>query len=239
MPTLFVTGANRGIGLEFVRQYLALGWRVIAACRKPAEATTLLEWQKQNPQIKLVALDQGDPASLAALSQQVAGEPIDVLINSAGIARASGIAGPTGQDQTDQFGVLDIESWDHVLRVNAIGPVMIAQALMPNLLAGEQKKLVMISSRKGSITKNFPGALVYGSAKAALNLAMRNIAELMKPQGVLAVSFHPGWVKTDMGGAAADITVEESVRGMREQIEKLGPEQSGQFYGYDGAVWPW
>jgi NAD(P)-dependent dehydrogenase (short-subunit alcohol dehydrogenase family) len=239
MPTVFITGANRGIGFAFASQYSAAGWRVIAACRRPERAGELEGLARNNENLRIEKLDVTDSESLARLAGNLKEQAIDVLINCAGIYSGAAGRGVSEADESQTFGSMDAAAWDIVLRTNAIAPIMVTQALMPNIRLGKERKVVMISSMMGSIARDTSGSIAYRTSKAALNMGMRNIAAALKEEKITVVSFHPGWVKTDMGGAEADITAEESAAGMRGIIAKLTLDQSGSFLGYDGAVWPW
>jgi NAD(P)-dependent dehydrogenase (short-subunit alcohol dehydrogenase family) len=224
MPSVIITGANRGLGLEFARQYAAAGWRVVAACRRPAEARELARVN-----VERVALDVADLASVEAIGDKLAGQPIDVLINNAGVY---------GDGQT--FGAIDAKAWDHVLRVNAIAPIKMAESLLPHILAGERKTMVFITSLMGSIGDNRSGgSILYRTSKAALNAAVKCLSFDLQPKGIRTVLLSPGWVKTDMGGPGAAIDPSTSVGGMRRVIDGLGPETHGTFLDYTGASLPW
>jgi NAD(P)-dependent dehydrogenase (short-subunit alcohol dehydrogenase family) len=226
MPTVVITGANRGIGLQFVRDYAAAGWRVHAACRKPEAAAEL----KAVPGVAVHKLDVTSKGDIVGLAKELAGQPIDVLINNAGVY------GPRGL----KIGGLDYEAWDEVMRVNALAPVAIAEKLMPNLMKGGKKLVVAVTSQMGSIGRNAAGnEYVYRSSKAALNMAMKCLANEAAKDGLTVIMFHPGHVKTDMGGPNAPIDTRTSVAGMRGVIETATPSDSGKFFNYDGAEIPW
>jgi len=231
MPTVLITGASRGIGLEFVRQYVADGWRVLACCRTPASADELTALAAASDgRISVHALDVDDPDSVAALKSEVGAMPLDVLVNNAGVL---------GQRHARR-GDLDYGAWGDCLRTNVMGPMRIAEALADNVVAGTEKKLVTISSRMGSIGLNAaPDSIVYRSSKAAVNMVMKCLANDLGGQGVIVTCFHPGWVRTDMGGSAADVGVDESVAGMRAVIAGLGPNDNGGFRNYDGKPLEW
>jgi NAD(P)-dependent dehydrogenase (short-subunit alcohol dehydrogenase family) len=227
MPTAFVTGANRGLGLEFVRQYARDGWRIIAACREPAKAAEL---RKIEGAISVHALDVTDGGQVSALAKSLAGEPIDLLINNAGIYVA----------RDGRPGHMDYAAWEETLRVNTLAPFRVTEALLPNILAGERKLVVSISSILASIGRNTDGgSYAYRSSKTALNAVMRSLAVDLKGKGVTVVVFSPGWVSTDMGGRGAPVTPPDSVAGMRKIIAGLRPKDSGKFFFYDGGELPW
>jgi NAD(P)-dependent dehydrogenase (short-subunit alcohol dehydrogenase family) len=242
MPVVLITGASRGIGLEFARQYARDGWDVIATCRRPAEAVKLQALAKEHKNIRIETLDVIDGQSIAALAAKLKDAAIDLLINNAGVPR-SGKASSPGVDNyygpEEEFENLDAEEWIGAIRVNAVAPVMITRAFAPNLARGHEKKTVMLSSRYGSISMNRPDLLTYSTSKAALNMAMRKLALFLQPRGIAVASLHPGWAQTDMGGSNADVPVVTSVSGMRKVIAGLTLEKTGQFFDYDGKSIPW
>ncbi|RKQ72777.1 SDR family oxidoreductase [Oceanibaculum indicum] len=225
MPTVLITGANRGIGLEFARQYAADGWKVIATARDPGKAGEL----KAVPGVQVEALEVTDDASVAALAAKLKDVKIDVLLNNAGISGPRGFA----------IGEWDFKAWEEVMVVNSIAPLRVAQAFLPHVEASDRKIMAFISSRMGSITLNGGGSAFYRSSKTALNMAVSCLALELKDRGVTCAVFHPGWVKTDMGGAGADITTGESVTGLRKVIGGLDIGKTGKFFNYDGAEFPW
>jgi NAD(P)-dependent dehydrogenase (short-subunit alcohol dehydrogenase family) len=227
MPTVLVTGASRGIGLEFCRQYAAQGWKVLAACRNPAGAADL---NKLTGDVSLFALDVDDDASIGQLAERLKGVPIDVLINNAGISGR-----PAGT-----FGSIDSAVFMQVLRTNTVAPVMVAEAFADNVAASKERKLVAITSRLGSIQLNDGGGMYgYRASKAALNAAWKSLSLDLKARNVICAVFHPGWVQTDMGGKNAAVTPQDSVAGMIKIIGGLKPADNGKFYNYDGAALAW
>ena len=228
MPSVLITGANRGLGFEFARQYGADGWRVFATCRHPNSATALQGLTKTGT-LRVLRLDVTDDATIKEASRQIE-EPIDVLINSAGIS------GPRDQST----GKVDFRFWREVLDVNTMGPLRVTEAFIPHLTRSERKLVVTITSGMGSIGDNTSGGSIpYRSSKAAVNMVMRSAAIDLKPRGIIAVVINPGWVKTDMGGAEAPLTAAQSVGAMKHLIGSLGPTQSGKFFNYDGREYPW
>ena len=226
MPTVFITGANRGIGLEFVRQYAAEGWRVIAACRRPDAAEALAAIAGK---VEVHGLDVTDEVGIDALGATLAHDSIDVLVNNAGILHRG-----------DGLGRIDTAAWIETFRVNAIAPLRVAERLLPAVLKGDQKRIVSITSQMGSIADNSSGGYYsYRTSKAALNMAMKSLAVDLKPRKVIVAVFHPGWVKTDRGGAGAAVEPADSVAGMRRKIAALTPADSGGFFRYDGENLPW
>lgn len=227
MPTLLVTSASRGIGREFVRQYAAEGWRVIAGCRDPGAVEAAL--RAFGGGVRPVAMDVTDAASVEAVARADAG-PVDLLVNSAGII-GRGDDGP---------GAVDYAEWARVMDVNAFGPVRVLDAFLPHLAAARGAKAITITSGLGSIADTGSGStLMYRTSKAAVNMAMRARSFPLRARGIAVAVINPGWVKTDMGGPNARITVEESVRGMRAAIDGLTLERTGSFLNWNGRDYPW
>jgi len=231
MPSVLITGAGRGIGLEFVRQYVADRWRVLACCRNPAAASDLQSLAADHGgQISIHQLDVDDQASAQALKQELGDTPIDVLINNAGVI---------GQ-RNARLGDVDYQNWTDCLNTNVLGPMRVTEALVDNVAASEQKKLITVSSRMGSITLNeAPDSIVYRSSKAAVNMVMKCLANDLAGRGVTVTCFHPGWVRTDMGGPNAAVSVEDSAGGMRKVIATLTAADTGTFRNYDGDSFAW
>ena len=226
-PTVLITGASRGLGLEFARQYAAEGWRVIATCRQPKAAKALAAIKGD---VRIRALDVTDPAQVRALARALKSEAIDLLISNAGIY------GP----RKETFGQVNTEAWHQVFRTNVMGPIMIAEALADHVARSERKTIVALTSMMGSIAENQSGgSYIYRSSKAALNMVMKGLSLSLKSRKILVVLLHPGWVRTDMGGASAHLGVEESVTSMRRVIGGLKPSDSGRFFNYDGREIPW
>lgn len=221
MPTVLITGASRGIGREFARQYGAEGWRVVATCRDPSRCDLGDEAYR---------MDVTDPASIRALHAALDGEAVDLLINNAGIY------GPRGSG----LGRIDYEAWEDVLRTNALGPVRVAEAFADLVERSALKKMVFISSTMGSIGNNTSGGgYIYRSSKAALNMAVASLSVDLSGRGIICLLFHPGWVKTDMGGASAPFDAATSVAGMRAVIDRATVAESGGFFDYNGNRLPW
>lgn len=231
MRTLFVTGANRGLGLEFARQYADDGWRVFAACRDPGAAEELRALAADSGgRITLIACDVTDLASVRAAAKSLAGTPIDLLVNNAGVGS------PRGQ----KLGSLDYAAWARVLDVNTLGPMRVTEAFLEHLAAGSGRKVVTITSGMGSIADNTSGgAYAYRSSKAAVNMAVKSLSLDLAPRGITCVVMNPGWVRTDMGGPDGQISPAESIAGMRRVIARLKPSDAGRFFNYDGGSYPW
>jgi NAD(P)-dependent dehydrogenase (short-subunit alcohol dehydrogenase family) len=234
MATVLVSGANRGLGLEFSRQYAAHGWRVLATCRHPDTADDLRSLEGS---VEVFPLDVSDFDAIADLATTLKGTPIDVLINNAGIFGPKILgAGEPGQT----FEHIDYAAWARIMRVNMFAPVRMAEAFIDNVVASDQKKIVSISSIMGSIASTEGGYYLYRTSKAGLNMAMATLARDVHDRGVSVAVFCPGFVKTDMGGAMANITPETSIAGLRRRIEELSLETSGQFFHrYNGDALPW
>lgn len=224
MPTALVTGANRGIGLEFARQYAADGWRVIATCRDPAVARALAAVKGA----EVRPLDVADAAAIAGLGRALAGQAIDVLVSNAGVWFRDG----------ERFGALDYRAWQLSFAVNAIATARLAEALAGSVAGSAERKIVAISSRLGSLALMQSGYL-YASTKAALNAIVKGLAHDLKDRGIIAIAMTPGWVRTDMGGPDAALSVEQSVAGMRRVIAGLTAADSGGFFAHDGAAVPY
>ncbi|MEO1015686.1 MAG: SDR family oxidoreductase [Pseudomonadota bacterium] len=224
MPTVLVTGANRGIGLEFVRQYAGDGWRVLACCRTSDAASGL---KSVEGEVSIHPLDVASPTAIRAIGAEI-DAPLDVVVANAGL----------GGKAAESFGAINYDGWDETFAVNVRGVVATAEAFAPHLKRAEGK-FAAISSLMGSIEDASSGALCYRSTKAAVNMAMKIIAAEFEADGVAAAPFHPGWVKTDMGGSSAPTTVEESVDGLRRQINVLQATASPQFLDFRGEKLPW
>lgn len=226
-----VTGANRGIGLEFVRQYLARGERVTAACRAPQEAHALRALgASAGDRLRVLACDVGDDASVADFARALGEVPVDLLINNAGVG--------------GEWGDLDALSTEAALRtysVNALGPLRVTRALLPNLLRGARRHVAHVTSGMGSIADNTSGgAYAYRMSKAALNMASKTLSIDLRDKGIVSVVINPGWVQTDMGGAGAPLPVDASVAAMIARFEALTPDDSGRFLDWrrdEGFPW--
>jgi NAD(P)-dependent dehydrogenase (short-subunit alcohol dehydrogenase family) len=231
MPAVLITGANRGIGLEFVRQYTADGWAVFAACRDPKAAKKLATLAKgSGGKLIMLAMDVTDRESVRSAAGQLKREAIDLLINNAG---TSGVP-----EQTT--GHVDYENWARVLDVNTMGPLRVVEAFLDHIVRSQRRLIITITSGMGSLTDNTSGgSIAYRTSKAAVNMAMRSVAVDLAARGITCVVVNPGWVRTDMGGASAPLRVEDSVGAMRRLFDKLRPSDSGKFFGHDGREHPW
>ena len=228
MKTIVITGASRGLGLEFCKQYLLEGCKVYACCRSPESSPELLQLkQASSEQLETVPLDVTNPGQLSSLKHMLHGQVIDLLVNNAGI-----------YGRRLSFGEVAEQEWLEVLRVNTVAPLMVVQELV-SLMANDGKILLM-TSKMGSIAENTSGgSYIYRSSKAALNAVGKSLALDLAEKGISVAVCHPGWVQTDMGGPNALIDAETSIKGLRKVVENLSPENSGQFYNYDGSLIPW
>ena len=229
--SVLVTGANRGLGLEFTRQYAADGWKVFAACRSPEDAGDLSELASGNAdRIRVLALDVVDAASVRAAAAAIRGEPLDLLLNNAGVGS------PPGQ----RIGSLDYAAWARVLDANTLGPARVIEAFVENVARGRDKRIVTLTSLMGSIADNGSGgSYAYRSSKAGVNAVMKSFSIDLAPRGITCVVVHPGWVRTDMGGSGGKLTPTESVEALRSLIASFKRQDSGRFFNYDGRELPW
>lgn len=231
MPTVLVAGANRGLGLEFVRQYAADGARVIAGARDPARADELKAIaDASGGGVSVHRLDVADDASVAAFKAEAGDQPIDILL---------AVAGVMGGDRQHKLGDIDFAEWLRTLSVNTLGPARLADAFVENLRAGQEKKLIAITSGMGSTSESSGGYFAYRSSKAALNNVVRNLSIALRDDRIVCVALNPGWVKTDMGGAGARLTPEESISAMKARIERYTMADTGRFLSWDGKQFGW
>jgi NAD(P)-dependent dehydrogenase (short-subunit alcohol dehydrogenase family) len=222
--TVLVTGANRGLGLEFARQYKEAGWQVIGTARNPDTAEEL-----RAIGVRVVQLDVTSQDSVDGLAAALQGEPIDLLINNAGIF-----------PRVSKIDEIDFGDYERTLAVNTVGPVRVTRALLPNLRQGELKMIAGLSSNLGSIAENTRGNFYgYRESKAALNMFTKTLAAEFGPEGFTCIVLTPGWVQTDMGGPDATLTAAESIAGMKAVLDKLTPADNGTFWSYDGSQMPW
>ncbi|KOR28727.1 short-chain dehydrogenase [Achromatium sp. WMS2] len=228
---VLITGANRGIGLEFTRQYIAAGWRVHATCRNPSRAHELNRMVIESG--KLLSVHQLDVTAWNDITQIngiLMGKPLDMLINNAGVL------GPKLQN----FGNTDIDSWIYSMKVNAIAPLKLTENLIANLVLSPSPVVVNLTSKMGSISENTTGKYyIYRSTKSALNAVIHNMALDLSPKGIIVIAIHPGWVRTDMGGENAELNVGQSVTKMRSVIERVTITDSGKFLDLNGTTISW
>ncbi len=222
--TVLITGANRGIGLEYARAYRELGYQVIGTARRPEQANELREAGARVEQ-----LDVTDAASVAALAERLDGVAIDILINNAGIFDRADVS----------LDKIDFDTMERTFRVNAFGPLRVTQALLPNLRAGKDKRIVNMSSQMGSIENSSGRWYAYRASKTALNQFTKSLSVELAPEGFVVVALHPGWVRTDMGGENATYSTDESVAGLVKVIGELDSERNGRFFDFEGKTIPW
>lgn len=234
MSRILITGANRGLGLEFARQYAADGWDVIATSRNPENGGELQQLERKNNKVSLKALDVTSGKSVEALAHTLRGQAIDLLVLNSAIYTRTG----------NKIGEIDFEGWHEAVETNLFGAIRVAQALLENVAAGKRKQITAISTGMASMqalasTIGFGAAYQYRTSKAALNMAMSILAKELEPRGISVVIFDPGWVKTDMGGPNAALTPEQSIGGMRKVLAGNPMELTGKFVGYDGKARAW
>lgn len=232
MNTVLITGANRGIGLEFARQYAADGWQVVACCRQPqqAEALNRLADQYQD-RFSIHRLDVRELTEIDQLSHKLQDLPIDILINNAGVYPHA---------QNGEFGRISYDDWMEAFRVNTFAPLKMVEALVEQIACSQLKIVATITSKMGSIVDNQRGgSYIYRSSKAAVNMVVKSLAVDLQPRGIIAVLLHPGWVQTDMGGRGALISTKQSVTGMKSILDRVTHSDTGKFIAYDGQHIPW
>lgn len=238
---IFISGTNRGLGLEFTRQYLDRGDQIFAACRNPLNANSLQQLRnKYVDQLHIIPLDLSDSKSIFTASKSVQNntETIDLLINNAGMGSSSGTVEQVNRFQ--KFDSLDMKALTKTFQVNAIGPILVSRAFLPMLKKAPNPKIIMITSIQGSLTRTSRGDMYgYGGSKAALNRMSRALAYDLAPDRIITVMMHPGWVQTDMGGPNATLTPQESVSSMIDLIEGFGKPQNGRFFNFNGKELEW
>jgi len=226
MPSVLITGANRGIGLALAKRYSTAGWRVLATARDPAKANDL----RAVPNADVYELEAKDQQSIETLTAMLEGRPIDVLINNAGYL------GP----RETPFGETPMTLWHEVLLTNIAAPFMLTERLVDNLAAGKEKKAIVISSSLASLTLAEPSwSAIYGASKAGVNMAWRHLSYPLGARGIVAAAVSPGWVRTNMGGDDASTSVEESAEALFNTIGGLTMEHNGGFFSHEGAPIPW
>ena len=236
MPSMLVTGASRGLGLEMVRQFVGDGWRIYACCRTPETATELAALAaRSDGAITLHTLDVLKPEQVTALADEFRGTPIDMLVNNAGLLGCTIDAmGPAA------FGSIDYDAWREVHEINTMAPLRVTEAFVDHVAQSDLKLLFFMSTHMGCITELADGGLYpYRSSKAALNLLVKGLSIDLAPRGVRTIAVHPGWVVTDMGGPDAPVVKEDSIAGIRQVVANYGADQTGCFYQYDGRELPW
>lgn len=229
--TVVITGANRGIGFELVKCYLANGdWHIIAACRSPESAKALNSLaDATDGDIEIVQLDVANADSVAAFASAIGDRKIDVLVNNAGVI---------GGDH-QSLGDIDYDEWMETLAINTLGPVRVTEALIGNIRKSDNGKIVAISSQLGAMQYQTQGRFAYNTSKAALNRAMTLLASQLRSANIIVAMYHPGWVQTDMGGQQADITPPESANSLFQCFEKLVLADTGKFFKWNGEPHAW
>ena len=230
MTNVLITGANRGLGLGFVKSFLAKNINVICTTRNIAGSKDLLECKKKYPNnLEILELDLLEENSENTLSDLLSDKPVDIFINNAGVGNSN-----------QRFGVVSSKPWLELLKVNLIAPLTFTQAIIENIKKGSDKKIYFLSSQLGSIGDNTSGGMyIYRSSKTALNQVVKSLSVDLKPIGITVISLHPGWVKTDMGGPNAPVSIYESVKGMMKVIDTTDIGNTGTFLNYDGKELPW
>ena len=230
MTNVLITGANRGLGLGFVKSFLAKNVNVICTTRNIPGSKELLECKKKYPKnLQILELDLLGENSENALSDLLSDKPIDIFINNAGVGNSN-----------QRFGVVSSKPWVEVLKVNLIAPLTVTQSIIENIKKGSDKKIYFLSSQLGSIEDNTSGGMyIYRSSKTALNQVVKSLSVDLKPMGITVISLHPGWVKTDMGGPNAPVSIDESIKGMMKVIDATDIRNTGTFLNFDGQELPW
>jgi NAD(P)-dependent dehydrogenase (short-subunit alcohol dehydrogenase family) len=223
MATILITGANRGIGLELAKQYAAAGDTVIRTMRGHDKAEGTVG--------EIQPLDVTSDTSAEELAGLLKGRPIDLLINNAGVM------GPEPAHQTGEN--MDFPGFLATLDANVLGPLRVTQALLPNLRAAKDSKVAVISSRMGQISTTQSGFVAYRASKAAVNMVFKCLSVDLAGEGIAVAMLHPGWVRTDMGGAGADLDPSESAAGIRKVLAELDMSATGRFVTWSGAVLDW
>lgn len=225
-----ITGANRGLGLEFTRQLLARGDRVFAACRQPDEAQELNQLAAQHSvSLTILKLDVTDQENIDAAAERVEQETgrLDLLVNNAGV------------NKSGNFGDLTAETIQYIFEINSFAPALVTQAFASLLAKGQSPKVVSLSSGLGSIEENQGSHHVYSASKAALNMFVKSLSYPLRREGITHIAMDPGWVQTDMGGSQAPLKPEESISGILDVIDNLSLDDAGRYMRYDGAELPW
>ncbi|MDY3199088.1 MAG: SDR family oxidoreductase [Pseudomonadaceae bacterium] len=234
MANIIITGANRGIGLALVKTYLLGGDRVFALCRQPQQADQLNELAASaGGQLTVHTVDMADADSITTFAGSLKDTPVDVLLNVAGI-----VGGRTDSLLKAPFSEADFDDWRTAFEVMTIGPFRLTQAVLPNLIAA-RGKVMTVSSQIAASTWPRGGLYAYGATKAAVNRLMRSLAFDLRDKGVTVALVHPGWVQTDMGGANAEITPQESAAGIKQVLDGLTLEDTGKFFKWNGEEHAW
>ena len=229
--TVLITGANRGIGLEFVRQYAQRGWRVIATTRDPATAGDLNTLAASHKNVSVEQLDVADHPGIDALAKKYQGQPVDVLINNAGLMR--------GPDKGQMVGTIDYAEFERFYRINAMGPLKVSEAFFPHVKASDMKIMSALTTGRGKRGIPVPGFTLYKTSKAAMDAIQHEIALRWKQQGIKVVTLNPGRVLTHgerAGPGQSTVSVQDSVAGMIKVLDTLTMERADQTIQWDGEV---
>ncbi len=230
MPTLLITGANRGIGLELCKQYLVKGWEVHACCRHPKKAKALNKLADSHDALSVHELEVTNEKQMDALVKTLHNKPVDILLNNAGV-HALGAS---------QFGKTDNKAWEDAVAVNLLAPMKMMEHFVKNVAISDRKIIASMSSKMASMDDNSSGgAYAYRATKAALNAVMVSAAHDLRHLDIIALILHPGWVRTDMGGPHGEISVEESAKMLCKILDNCDMSDSGKFFDIDGSVIPW
>jgi len=230
MPTILITGCNRGIGLELTKHFSKANYKIHACCRTPETSGELQSLASSNSNITIHKLDVSNHNEIEQLAKTLKGEAIDILLNNAGIY------GKTPAS----FGNIDYKNWEEVFKINTIAPMKMAESFIDNIVASDLKIIANISSKVGSIADNSSGgSYTYRSSKTALNMVTKSLSVDLADKGITAIALHPGWVKTDMGGPNALIDTKKSVSGLAAIILSTDLSKSGKFFNYDGSEISW
>lgn len=240
MPSLLITGASRGLGLELCRQYSELGWRVFACCRRPEAASRLAAIAAAaDGRVTVHRMNVDDAAEVEAVAKELEKTAIDVLINNAGLADAYGTGVLEGKDDPD-LNNYDMARWLEILNTNVVSVGRVTGAFADRVAASDRRLIVMMASGLSSIGNTWQaGRYAYRTSKAALNMLMRGVGAWLEPRGVTVVSVAPGWTRTELGGPHAHNSVEEAVEGVRAVLDRLTIEDTGTYWNYDGTRLPW
>jgi NAD(P)-dependent dehydrogenase (short-subunit alcohol dehydrogenase family) len=240
MASILISGANRGIGLEFTRQYLEDGWRVYACCRAPEKADLLNQLGEEfDDLLSVYRMDVRSGDEVTAVAQALNGAPIDILINNAGIVDSYGTGVFEGKDDPDLKNY-DMDLWLEILDTNVVSQGRVTGAFADNIAGSDQKMVVMISSGLASITNTWQGGrYAYRTSKAALNMLTRSVGAWLEPRGIAVITIAPGWTRTELGGPNAHNSVEDSISGMRKVLDGLTIKNTGSYWNFDGEQLPW
>lgn len=231
MPTLLITGANRGIGLELCKAYLKQDWQVYAACRDPDSALALKAIQSANAdKLSIHRVDVSKENHIHALKEEIGDQPLDILFNNAGVYA----------DKSSKFGQSDSQAWLEAFHINVISPMQMMETFVDNVANSEKKIIANMSSKMGSIADNSSGgSYAYRSTKTALNSVVKSVSLDLHERDITVLALHPGWVRTDMGGPNGELSVEESAAGLVENLSNASLEDTGSFWDIDGSTIEW